>query len=232
MAEIATMLAPPQVVHLAEAALCCLKDEMLHLLTKKHPTDFPSLVVHDMAMAAGAGSGSGMGAAPAAPCSFPAPSPEADDTIEAHQAGPVPGHHERAAVGGASHDKQQQLPWALVDMIEGLAGMYAAYNPDERRSTSSVPPAPTLGTSMWSHQSLYSGSLGTEAATEKGNDSVGNSGGDEEGMTSRTYSYAEEDREDAWGGAAAGAGREARAEGMESRHGASTVEVMAGDRKE
>jgi transcription factor MYB, plant len=36
MAEIATTLAPPQVAHLAEAALGCFKDEMLHLLTKKH----------------------------------------------------------------------------------------------------------------------------------------------------------------------------------------------------
>ncbi|KAF5730432.1 transcription repressor MYB4 [Tripterygium wilfordii] len=35
MADIATTLAPPQVAHLAEAALGCLKDEMLHLLTKK-----------------------------------------------------------------------------------------------------------------------------------------------------------------------------------------------------
>ncbi|KAG6577529.1 Transcription factor MYB80, partial [Cucurbita argyrosperma subsp. sororia] len=35
MAEIATTLAPPQVSHLAEAALGCFKDEMLHLLTKK-----------------------------------------------------------------------------------------------------------------------------------------------------------------------------------------------------
>lgn len=33
--EIATTLAPPQVPHLAEAALGCFKDEMLHLLTKK-----------------------------------------------------------------------------------------------------------------------------------------------------------------------------------------------------
>ncbi|KAD4386325.1 hypothetical protein R6Q59_009577 [Mikania micrantha] len=36
MAEIATTLAPPQVANLAEATLGCLKDEMLHLLTKKH----------------------------------------------------------------------------------------------------------------------------------------------------------------------------------------------------
>ncbi|KAF5727877.1 transcription repressor MYB4 [Tripterygium wilfordii] len=35
MAEIATTLAPPQVAHLAEAALGFFKDEMLHLLTKK-----------------------------------------------------------------------------------------------------------------------------------------------------------------------------------------------------
>lgn len=35
MAEIATTLAPPQVANLAEAALGCFKDEMLHLLTKK-----------------------------------------------------------------------------------------------------------------------------------------------------------------------------------------------------
>ncbi|KAJ8504398.1 hypothetical protein OPV22_005284 [Ensete ventricosum] len=41
MAEIATTLAPPQVAHLAEAALGCFKDEMLHLLTKKR-TDFAS----------------------------------------------------------------------------------------------------------------------------------------------------------------------------------------------
>ncbi|GJW67120.1 transcription factor MYB80 [Tanacetum coccineum] len=36
MAEIANTLAPPQVANLAEATLGCLKDEMLHLLTKKH----------------------------------------------------------------------------------------------------------------------------------------------------------------------------------------------------
>ncbi|XP_028788109.1 transcription factor MYB80 [Neltuma alba] len=35
MAEIATTLAPPQAAHLAEAALGCFKDEVLHLLTKK-----------------------------------------------------------------------------------------------------------------------------------------------------------------------------------------------------
>ncbi|KAG5409195.1 hypothetical protein IGI04_005514 [Brassica rapa subsp. trilocularis] len=35
MAEITTTLNPPQVSHLAEAALGCFKDEMLHLLTKK-----------------------------------------------------------------------------------------------------------------------------------------------------------------------------------------------------
>ncbi|KAL8135506.1 transcription factor MYB80 [Apium graveolens] len=35
MAEIATTLAPPQLANLAEAALGCFKDEMLHLLTKK-----------------------------------------------------------------------------------------------------------------------------------------------------------------------------------------------------
>nr|AXY87646.1 transcription factor MYB80 [Cymbidium sinense] len=41
MAEIATTLAPPQVAHLAEAALGCFKDEMLHLLTKRR-IDFSS----------------------------------------------------------------------------------------------------------------------------------------------------------------------------------------------
>ncbi|KAI4390044.1 hypothetical protein MLD38_002199 [Melastoma candidum] len=35
MAEIATALPPPHVANLAEAALGCFKDEMLHLLTKK-----------------------------------------------------------------------------------------------------------------------------------------------------------------------------------------------------
>ncbi|KAJ7963490.1 Myb transcription factor [Quillaja saponaria] len=39
MAEIATTLAPPQVAHLAEAALGCFKDEFFHLLSKK-PIDF------------------------------------------------------------------------------------------------------------------------------------------------------------------------------------------------
>ncbi|KAL6204187.1 hypothetical protein ACLB2K_021455 [Fragaria x ananassa] len=39
MAEIATTLAPPNVANLAEAALGCFKDEMLHLLTRK-PIDF------------------------------------------------------------------------------------------------------------------------------------------------------------------------------------------------
>ncbi|KAL3503681.1 hypothetical protein ACH5RR_038130 [Cinchona calisaya] len=38
--EIATTLAPPQVPHLAEAALGCFKDEMLHLLTKKRIGSF------------------------------------------------------------------------------------------------------------------------------------------------------------------------------------------------
>ncbi|KAG6485271.1 transcription factor MYB80-like [Zingiber officinale] len=37
IAEIATALDPPQVVHLAEAALGSFKDEMLHLLAKKSP---------------------------------------------------------------------------------------------------------------------------------------------------------------------------------------------------
>ncbi|KAI3686163.1 hypothetical protein L1987_79836 [Smallanthus sonchifolius] len=46
MAEIATTLAPPQVANLAEATLGCLKDEMLHLLTKKHiDVQFQSPVV-------------------------------------------------------------------------------------------------------------------------------------------------------------------------------------------
>ncbi|CAI9088128.1 OLC1v1022374C1 [Oldenlandia corymbosa var. corymbosa] len=38
--EIANTLAPPQVPHLAEAALGCFKDEMLHLLTKKRIGSF------------------------------------------------------------------------------------------------------------------------------------------------------------------------------------------------
>lgn len=48
MAEIATTLAPPNEANLAEAALGCFKDEMLHLLTKKrmdfqfqHPNTTP-----------------------------------------------------------------------------------------------------------------------------------------------------------------------------------------------
>ncbi|CAD6260573.1 unnamed protein product [Miscanthus lutarioriparius] len=190
MAEIATTLAPPQVAHLAEAALGCFKDEMLHLLTKKRPTDFPSLAVPDMAIAGGSGAG-------AAPCGFPAP-PEADDTIERIKLG-----LSRAIMSepGAPPGKQQQQqpPWAPADVTDGLAGMYATYNPaahgqEEFRYDNGTVPEYVLGggdadqgTSMWSHQSMYSGSSGTEAAPrpaavlpEKGNDSVGSSGGDEE----------------------------------------------------
>ncbi|KAJ1271471.1 hypothetical protein BS78_06G130000 [Paspalum vaginatum] len=198
MAEIATTLAPPQVAHLAEAALGCFKDEMLHLLTKKRPTDFPSPAVHDMAMAAGAGAGP-------APCSFPAPPPQAEDTIERIKLGLSRAIMSEPGSGGAPHDKQQQQqpPWAPADMTDGLAGMYAAYNPaahgqEEFRYDNGTVPEYVLGgagagdadqgTSMWSHQSLYSGSSATEAAArpppalpEKGNDSVGSSGGDEDG---------------------------------------------------
>ncbi|VFQ91729.1 unnamed protein product [Cuscuta campestris] len=51
--EIANTLAPPQVPHLAEAALGCFKDEMLHLLTKKrigfqlHPATAAPPVKHE-----------------------------------------------------------------------------------------------------------------------------------------------------------------------------------------
>jgi len=194
MAEIATTLAPPQVAHLAEAALGCFKDEMLHLLTKKRPTDFPSPAVPpDMATIAG---GSGAGALGAPPCGFPAP-PQTDDTIERIKLG-----LSRAIMSepGAPPGKQQQPPWAPADVTEGLAGMYATYNPathaqEEFRYDNGAVPEYVLGgagaggdadqgTSMWSHQSMYSGSSGTEAAPrpmaalpEKGNDSVGSSGG-------------------------------------------------------
>ncbi|CAL5026955.1 unnamed protein product [Urochloa decumbens] len=211
MAEIATTLAPPQVAHLAEAALGCFKDEMLHLLTKKRPTDFPSPAMapvhHDMASsmsalaAGGGGGGAACGFVPAAP----APPTQADDTIERIKLGlsraimsePGPG-----AGAGAATDKQQPPPWTPTDMSEGLAGMY--YNPgahgqEEFRYDGGAVPGYGLGgggggeadqgTSMWSHQSLYSESSGTDAAAarpapalvpEKGNDSVGSSGGDEE----------------------------------------------------
>ncbi|KAG2566827.1 transcription factor MYB80-like [Panicum virgatum] len=195
MAEIATTLAPPQVAHLAEAALGCFKDEMLHLLTKKRPTDFPSPAVPDMPMAA---AGMGAAAALAAPCGFPAAPPQQpDDTIERIKLG-----LSRAIMSepGAATDKQQQQqpPWTPADMPEGLAGMFAAYNPtahgqeefrcDNGMVLGGAGREPDQGTSMWSHQSLYSGSSGTEPAArsapaplpEKGNDSVGSSGGDEE----------------------------------------------------
>jgi transcription factor MYB, plant len=189
MAEIATTLAPPQVAHLAEAALGCFKDEMLHLLTKKRPTDFPSPAVPDMSAIAG---GSGV----AAPCGFPA-QPQTDDTIERIKLG-----LSRAIMSepGAPPGKQEQ-PWAPADLPEGLPGMYATYNNtaahghEEFRYDNGTVPEYVLGggggadqgTSMWSHQSMYSGSSGTEAAPrpvevlpEKGNDSVGSSGGGEE----------------------------------------------------
>ncbi|KAL6845818.1 hypothetical protein ACP4OV_024393 [Aristida adscensionis] len=192
MAEIATTLAPPQVAHLAEAALGCFKDEMLHLLTKKRPTDFPSPAVPDMGAAGGS---AGMGGALAASCfAPPPPPPQADDTIERIKLGlsraimSEPGAGAGAAAAAA--DKQ---PWPPADMQEGLAGMYAAYNPAQGHEFRYEGPAAeyVLGggdadhqvTSMWSHQSMYSGSSGTEAPRpaaplpEKGNDSVGSSGG-------------------------------------------------------
>ncbi|CAN6235317.1 unnamed protein product [Urochloa humidicola] len=202
MAEIATTLAPPQVAHLAEAALGCFKDEMLHLLTKKRPTDFPSPAMPLPLPLAGGGAPCGFAAAAA-----PAPAPaQADDTIERIKLGLSRAIMSEPGAGAAA-DKQQQPtpPWAAAaDMAEGLAGMY--YNPgahgqEEFRYDGGAVPEYVLGaggegdqgTSMWSHQSLYSGSSGTDAAAaaagrtpaqallpEKGNDSVGSSGGDEE----------------------------------------------------
>uniref|UniRef100_A0A453C6H5 Transcription factor MYB80 n=3 Tax=Aegilops tauschii subsp. strangulata TaxID=200361 RepID=A0A453C6H5_AEGTS len=183
MAEIATTLAPPQVAHLAEAALGCFKDEMLHLLTKKRPTDFPSPAMPDMAAGASAGMAMGSGAH-IAPC-FAAP-PQADDTIERIKMGLSRAIMSEPAAPAA--DK----PWPLGDMSEGLAGMYAAFNPAQATEFRYEGTASGYvlggdgdqGTSMWSHHSMYSGSSGTEggrpALQEKGNDSVGSSGGDEE----------------------------------------------------
>ncbi|KAL6652566.1 hypothetical protein ACP70R_011491 [Stipagrostis hirtigluma subsp. patula] len=192
MAEIATTLAPPQVAHLAEAALGCFKDEMLHLLTKKRPTDFPSPAVPDVA--AGASAGMGMGGH-GAPCfAAPPPPPQADDTIERIKLG-----LSRAIMSdpgaGATAPAADKQPWPPAEMADGLAGMYAAYNPTQGQEFRYEGAASEYvlggdadhqGTSMWSHQSMYSGSSGTEAARpaaaalpEKGNDSVGSSGGDE-----------------------------------------------------
>uniref|UniRef100_A0A0E0H1Z6 Uncharacterized protein n=1 Tax=Oryza nivara TaxID=4536 RepID=A0A0E0H1Z6_ORYNI len=203
MAEIATTLAPPQVAHLAEAALGCFKDEMLHLLTKKRPSDFPSPAVHD-----GAGAGASASAL-AAPC-FPAAPPhhpQADDTIERIKLGlsraimSDPSTASAAAAAAAAPSAPaEDKPWPPGDMSEGLAGMYATYNPaahahaqaqaEFRYDGASAAQGYVLGgdgdqgTSMWSHQSLYSGSSGTEEARrelpEKGNDSVGSSGGDDD----------------------------------------------------
>ncbi|KQJ83102.1 transcription factor MYB80 [Brachypodium distachyon] len=182
MAEIATTLAPPQVAHLAEAALGCFKDEMLHLLTKKRPTDFPSPAVPDMsAMAMGA------------PC-FPAQPQQQqaqDDTIERIKMG-----LSRAIMSEPAAAAEDDKPWPQPgDMSE----MYAAFNnatphaPEFRYEGTAAAPGYLLGgdggdqgTSMWSsHHSMYSGSSGTEGACrpalqEKGNDSVGSSGGDDE----------------------------------------------------
>uniref|UniRef100_A0A0E0KRR5 Uncharacterized protein n=1 Tax=Oryza punctata TaxID=4537 RepID=A0A0E0KRR5_ORYPU len=195
MAEIATTLAPPQVAHLAEAALGCFKDEMLHLLTKKRPSDFPSPAVHD-----GAGANASALAAPCFPTA-PPHHPQADDTIERIKLGlsraimsdPSTASAAAAAPSAPAEDK----PWPPGDISEGLAGMYATYNPAahaqaqaEFRYDGAAAPGYVLGgdgdqgTSMWSHQSLYSGSSGTEEARralpEKGNDSVGSSGGDDD----------------------------------------------------
>jgi transcription factor MYB, plant len=187
MAEIATTLAPPKVAHLAEAALGCFKDEMLHLLTKKRPTDFPSpAVLPDMAPAPAAGMGM-----------LPPASPRAgDDTIQRIKLG-----LSRAIMsdpGAADKQQQQPPPWAAPDLSDGLAGMHAAYNPaqmQEFRYEGTTVSEYALGgggdadqgTSMWSHQSLYCGSSGTEeprpgtaVLENKGNDSVGSSRGEDE----------------------------------------------------
>ncbi|KAL5213860.1 hypothetical protein ABZP36_003012 [Zizania latifolia] len=180
MAEIATTLAPPQVAHLAEAALGCFKDEMLHLLTKKRPTDFPSPAVPDV-MEAGASAG-----ALTAPC-FPALQ-QADDTIERIKLGLSRAIMSEPAAPSPADDK----PWPPGDISEGLAGMYTTYHPAHAQDFRYDGAAPGYalggdgdqGTSMWSHQSMYSGSSGTEGARpalpEKGNDSVGSSGGGDE----------------------------------------------------
>lgn len=180
MAEIATTLAPPQVAHLAEAALGCFKDEMLHLLTKKRPTDFPAPAPavpvpvpapHDVVAPAGG---------------FPGPA-QADDTIERIKMG-----LSRAIMSDPAAEKQPPPPWPPADMSDA---MYAPYNPaqvmDEFRYEGATVSEYVLGgggadqgTSMWSHQSMYSGSSGTEAprpaVPDKGNDSVGSSRGEDD----------------------------------------------------
>uniref|UniRef100_A0A0D9W640 Uncharacterized protein n=1 Tax=Leersia perrieri TaxID=77586 RepID=A0A0D9W640_9ORYZ len=186
MAEIATTLAPPQVAHLAEAALGCFKDEMLHLLTKKRPSlEFPS---PSPASAAPIPDGAMLAAPP--------PPPHDHDTIERIKLGlsrAIMSDPSASAAAAAAAAKAEE------DMSEGLAGMYAAaYDADEFRYDDGGAAAAAVvagydvlggggdhGASMWSHQSLYSGSSGTEEANrrtrlppEKGNDcSVGSSGG-------------------------------------------------------
>jgi transcription factor MYB, plant len=185
MAEIATTLAPPQVAHLAEAALGCFKDELLHLLTKKRPTNFRSPAVLPVMVPAPA---AGMGMLP------PALPQAGNDTIERIKMG-----LSRAIMsdpGAADKQEQPPPPWAAPDMSDGLAGMYATYNPGhmhEFRYEGTTVSEYVLGgggdqgTSMWSHQSLYSGSSGTEeprpgtaVLENKGNDSVGSSRGEDE----------------------------------------------------
>nr|TKW06866.1 LOW QUALITY PROTEIN: hypothetical protein SEVIR_7G268800v2 [Setaria viridis] len=172
MAEIATTLALPQVAHLAEAALGCFKDEMLHLLTKKRRTDFPSPAVPpDMSIAGAAGRR----------------------------------HLERIKLGlsraimsepGAATENNSSRPGRPpADMPEGLAGMYAACNPathgqDEFRYDSGAVPEYVLGGGGEADQELVQQELGHRCGgragdgiagrPEKGNDSVGSSGGDEE----------------------------------------------------
>ncbi|XP_072981298.1 transcription factor MYB80 [Typha angustifolia] len=113
MAEIATTLAPPQVAHLAEAALGCFKDEMLHLLTKKR-IDF------------GAGPPTtSVGAEPA--MAFPSANPndDKDDTIQRIKLG-----LSRAIMqepGGSDKPWGTMMGSALTEPSDGLAEMCAAY---------------------------------------------------------------------------------------------------------
>ncbi|KAM0880925.1 hypothetical protein ACQ4PT_033253 [Festuca glaucescens] len=179
MAEIATTLAPPQVAHLAEAALGCFKDEMLHLLTKKRPTDFPSPAVPP-------GASAGMAMAMGAGHCFAAPPPQAgDDTIERIKMG-----LSRAIMSEPAASPAADKPWPQPG---DMADMYAAFNPVQATEFRYEGAASGYvlggdgdqGTSMWSHHSMYSGSSGTEggrppALQEKGNDSVGSSRGDDE----------------------------------------------------
>ncbi|KAM0943027.1 putative transcription factor MYB-HB-like family [Dioscorea sansibarensis] len=154
MAEIATTLAPPQVAHLAEAALGCFKDEMLHLLTKKRVDPFSGV-----SQVAG---NNGVGYAPLS-------GNDKEETIEKIKLG-----LSRAIMqeGNGEHlVVNNPKPWALVGSHGEASVMHDVYDPMISGDHGFQYDSPAYGNdvcepSAWS-QSLCTGSTCTGGVGEQ-----------------------------------------------------------------